>query len=72
MLHWSDHQEEFPRRVPILPITLKSSKPSKMQNGKMKQDRGFKGLVLCDDTFDERAERVRRIETMRHSVRSEL
>ena len=51
---------------------LKSSKPSKMQNGKMKQDRGFKGLVLCDDTFDERAERLRRMETMKHSVRSEL
>ena len=60
--------DEYVRKL----YTLKSSKPSKMQNGKMKQDRGFRELVLCDDTFDERAERVRRIETMRHSVRSEL
>ena len=35
-------------------------------------DRGFKGLVLCDDGFDERAERVRRVETVKQSVRSEL
>ena len=60
--------DEYVRRL----YGLKSYKPSKMQNGKMKQDRGFKGLVLCDDGFDERAERVRRVETVKQSVRSEL
>ena len=57
--------DEYVRRL----YSLKSFKPSKMQNGKMKQDRGFKGLVLCDDGFDEKAERVRRVETVKQSVR---
>ena len=31
---------------------LTPSKPSKTVHGRMKQDRGFKGLVLFDDGFD--------------------
>ena len=57
--------DEYVRRL----YGLTSYKPSKMQNGTMKQDRGFKGLVLCDDGFDERAERVRRVGTVKQSVR---
>ena len=57
--------DEYVRRL----YGLTSYKPSKMQNGTMKQDRGFKGLVLCDDGFDERAERARRVGTVKQSVR---
>ena len=57
--------DEYARRL----YGLTSYKPSKMQNGTMKQDRGFKGLVLCDDGFDERAERARRVGTVKQSVR---
>ena len=49
---------------------LKSMKPSKVgADGKKVQDRGFKGLILCDVGFDEAADRIRRNESVRQSVR---
>ena len=51
---------------------LKSMKPSKSIDGRKIQDRGFKGLVLCDGGFDERAERMRRSEAVRQGVRSRV
>ena len=45
-------------------------KPSKVgADGKKVQDRGFKGLILCDVGFDEAADRIRRNESVRQSVR---
>jgi hypothetical protein len=46
--------------------------PSKFVDGRSIQDRGFKGLALCDAGFDERAERVRRAEAVRQGVRSRV
>ena len=51
---------------------LKGMKPSKFIDGRSIQDRGFKGLVLCDGGFDERAERTRRTEAVRQGVRSRV
>ena len=51
---------------------LKGMKPSKCVDGRKIQDRGFKGLALCDAGFDERAERVRRTEAVRQGVRSRV
>ena len=48
---------------------LKSSKPSKCIDGKMTQDRGFRGLSLRAVGFDEGAARIRRNEGLRQSVR---
>lgn len=39
---------------------IRALRPSKFVNGRRVQDRGFKGLVLFDAGFDERAERVKR------------
>lgn len=39
---------------------IQALRPSKFVNGRKVQDRGFKGLVLFDAGFDERAERVKR------------
>ena len=39
---------------------IQALRPSKFVNGRRVQDRGFKGLVLFDAGFDERAERVKR------------
>lgn len=50
--------------------SLKGRRPSKFIDGRRIQDRGFKGLVLCDAGFDERAERMRRTEAVRQGVRS--
>jgi len=49
---------------------LKSNKPSKMVDGKMKQDRGFTHLRLCYNGHDERAERLKRNEEVKQGVRS--
>jgi len=49
---------------------LKPSKPSKLVDGKKKQDRGFKQLRLCYDGHDERAERLKKNELLKQSVRS--
>ena len=53
---------------------LKPCRPSKVVNAavngqKKQQDRGFKGLVLCDNGFDEMTERVRRMETVKQGAR---
>ena len=47
-------------------------RPSKMVDGRCKQDNGYKMLILCEDGFDEKAERVRRMEEVRQSVRSRV
>ena len=33
---------------------------------------GYKMLILCEDGFDEKAERVRRMEVVKQSVRSRV
>lgn len=48
---------------------LKPSKPSKLVDGKMVQDRGFHGLCLQAHGFDESAARIRRDESLRQSAR---
>jgi len=48
---------------------LISYRPSKKVDGHTKQDRGFKNLILCEDGYDEKAERVRKMETVKQSVR---
>ena len=49
---------------------LKPGRPSKMVDGKLKQDRGFKGLSICYNGYDEKTERLRRIEGVKQGVRS--
>ena len=44
---------------------LKSNKLSKIVDGNKKQDRGFTHLRLCYNGHDERAERLKRNETLR-------
>lgn len=51
---------------------IQAMRPSKFVDGRKVQDRGFKGLVLCDAGFDERAERVRRAEAVRQNVRARV
>ena len=48
---------------------LISCRPSKIVDGRPKQDRGFKQLILCEDGYDEKAERVRKMEAVKQSVR---
>lgn len=49
---------------------LKSNKPSKIVDGKKKQDRGFTHLRLCYNGHDEKAERLKRNEEVKQGVRS--
>jgi len=49
---------------------LKSNKPSKIVDGKKKQDRGFTHLCLCYNGHDERAERLKRNEVVKQGVQS--
>ena len=56
---------------------LKPCRPSKVVNAalngqKKQQDRGFKGLVLCDNGFDETTERARRMETVKQGARLDV
>ena len=48
---------------------LESYRPSKLVNGYKKQDRGFIGLELHEEGYDEKAERVRKMEAIKQSVR---
>ena len=50
---------------------LISCRPSKIVDGRPKQDRGFKQLILCEDGYDEKAERIKKMEAVKQSVRSQ-
>ena len=49
---------------------LMPMRPSKVVDGKSKQDRGFQGLRICFDGYDERMENLRRVEAVKQDVRS--
>ena len=49
----------------LMPI----DRTSKMMNGSRKQDKGYRNLILCEDGYDEKAERVRKVEALKQSAR---